>query len=91
MRGKGVDINYGDFAENLTIKGIDLAKIPIGQKLQVGEDVILEISQIGKECHEGCAIREQVGDCVMPREGVFSKVIKGGLVRIGDKIRLIND
>ncbi|UCH89791.1 MAG: MOSC domain-containing protein [Thermoplasmata archaeon] len=90
MRGKGVDINYGDFAENLTVKGIDLMSVAVGQRIGVGEAVVLEVSQIGKECHEGCAIREQVGDCVMPREGVFAKVIRGGEVKVGDSIRLID-
>jgi MOSC domain-containing protein YiiM len=89
MRGKGIEINFGDFAENLTVQGIDLSNIDIGQRLQVGSAVVLEITQIGKECHQGCAIRQQVGDCVMPREGVFARVVKGGEVIVGDEVKLI--
>ena len=86
MRGKGVDLKSGDFAENLTVQGIDLKELKIGQRLLVGSEIILEITQIGKECHNDCAIKKQVGDCVMPREGVFAKVIKGGEVKTGDEI-----
>jgi MOSC domain-containing protein YiiM len=86
MRGRGVELHPGDFAENLTIEGIDLVKLPVGQQLSAGAGIILEITQIGKECHQGCAIREQVGDCVMPREGVFARVIKGGPIKPGDSI-----
>ncbi len=73
MRGKGVELHPGDFAENLTIEGIDLKNLKIGQRLRIGSEIILEITQIGKECHNGCAIKQQVGDCVMPREGVFAR------------------
>ena len=90
MRGKGVEINYGDFAENITVKGIDLVKIPIGNKLRIGKDVILEVTQIGKECHSGCEIRKIVGDCVMPREGIFTKVIQGDTISVGDRVELFN-
>ncbi|HCT64561.1 MAG TPA: MOSC domain-containing protein [Lachnospiraceae bacterium] len=76
----------GKFAENLTTEGIELYTLPIGTKLQVGEEVVMEVTQIGKECHEGCAIRELVGDCVMPREGIFTKILKGGKVKAGDEI-----
>ena len=86
MRGKGVELHPGDFAENLTIEGIDLKNLKMGQRLGVGPVVILEITQIGKECHDGCAIKKMVGDCVMPREGVFAKVIKGGEIRTDDTI-----
>jgi MOSC domain-containing protein YiiM len=86
MRGKGVELKPGDFAENLTVKGIDLKALLIGQKLQIGQTVVLEITQKGKECHNDCAIKKQVGDCVMPREGVFAKVIAGGEVKAGDSI-----
>ncbi|MBU1355492.1 MAG: methyltransferase domain-containing protein [Candidatus Edwardsbacteria bacterium] len=88
MRGKGVELHPGDFAENLTIKGIDLKNLKIGQQLKIASEIILEITQIGKECHNGCAIKQQVGDCVMPREGVFARVIKGGGAKIGDKITI---
>jgi MOSC domain-containing protein YiiM len=77
MRGRGVELPYGAFAENITTRGIDLATVPVGGLLHVGES-ILEVTQIGKECHQGCAIREAVGDCVMPRRGVFARVLKGG-------------
>ena len=79
---------HGVFAENITTEGIELYTIPVGTQLKVGECVI-EISQIGKECHEGCAIQKLVGKCVMPREGIFAKVIKGGKVFEGDSIELL--
>ena len=77
MRGRGVEIGHGDFAENLTTRGVDLAALPIGTRLSVG-DAVLEVTQIGKQCHHGCAIYRAVGDCVMPREGIFTRVIRGG-------------
>ena len=77
MRGKGIDLDYGDFAENITTDGIPLHNLPVGTKIYLG-DTVMEITQIGKECHHGCAIYQAVGDCVMPRKGVFAKVIKGG-------------
>ncbi len=79
MREKLDTIVPGDFAENITTRGIDLASLPLGTRLAIGE-VVLEISQIGKECHSGCAIREKTGDCVMPRRGVFAVVVRGGEV-----------
>lgn len=79
---------HGVFAENITTEGIELFTIPVGTKLKIGECVI-EITQIGKECHEGCAIQKLVGKCVMPREGVFATVLKGGKVFEGDKIEII--
>lgn len=91
MRGRGVELHPGDFAENLTVKGIDLRSLAIGQRLTVGTTVVLEITQIGKECHNDCAIKRQVGDCVMPREGVFARVVVGGEVRAGDAISLAGD
>jgi MOSC domain-containing protein YiiM len=79
MIKKGAKVTYGDFAENITTQGIDLANLPIGTILNIG-DVILEVTQIGKECHEHCAIFRQVGDCVMPRKGIFTRVLKGGKI-----------
>lgn len=79
MRGKGVELDPGIFAENLTTRGVDLSALPIGTRLYVG-DAELELTQVGKECHHGCAIFQAVGDCVMPRRGVFVKVIKGGRI-----------
>lgn len=86
MRALGLDLRPGDFAENITTEGIELLSLPVGTRLAVGDEVILEISQIGKECHVGCAIFRQVGRCIMPREGVFARVIRGGRVRAGDEI-----
>ena len=77
MREKLDTLSPGDFAENITTRGIDLPSLPVGTRLMIG-DVVLEISQIGKECHSGCAIREKTGDCVMPRRGIFARVVKGG-------------
>jgi MOSC domain-containing protein YiiM len=88
MRSKGFDLNPGDFAENITTMGINLVSIPIGTRFNVGQEVILEMTQIGKECHAACAIRQQVGDCIMPREGVFARVIRGGRVKAGDDIKV---
>ena len=89
MRQLGLDVGPGDFAENLTTEGIDLVSLPVGTRLSVGEEVTLEITQIGKECHTRCAIFRQVGQCVMPEEGVFARVIRGGVVEAGDSIRAI--
>lgn len=85
MRAMGLDVNAGDFAENITTVGINLVSLPIGARLQIGETV-LEVTQIGKECHTRCAIYYQAGDCVMPKEGIFAKVISGGMIRPGDAI-----
>ena len=86
IRAKGLDVQYGDFAENLTTEGIDLPSLPVGTRLKVGSECILEVTQIGKVCHERCNIFYAVGDCVMPREGIFAKVLIGGEVQVGDLI-----
>lgn len=86
MREKGLKVGFGDFAENITTEGIDLLNTAKGATLKLGEDVILEVTQIGKECHSRCAIYYQVGDCVMPKEGVFARVVQGGIVKTGDNI-----
>jgi len=91
MRSLGFDVGPGDFAENLTCEGIDLVSLSIGTEISIGNEIILEISQIGKECHSGCAIFRQIGRCIMPKEGVFTRVIHGGLVRAGDQIRVGKD
>jgi MOSC domain-containing protein YiiM len=91
MRKLGLNLGPGAFAENLTTEGIDIASIPVGTKIVVGKEVILEISQIGKECHAGCAIFRQVGKCIMPNEGVFARVVKGGTITSGDKIRVMEN
>ena len=87
MRQLGFELKPGDFAENITTEGIDLVSMPVGTKILAGDEVVLEMSQIGKECHAACAIRRQVGDCIMPREGIFAKVIHGGTLKPGDSIR----
>ncbi|HAJ80553.1 MAG TPA: MOSC domain-containing protein [Fibrobacteres bacterium] len=79
MRAKGFDVHPGDFAENITTRGIVLPELPIGARLNIGE-AILEVTQIGKECHKGCEIMKQTGDCVMPKRGIFAKVIYGGVI-----------
>jgi len=79
----------GDFAENITTEGIDLADLKLGDKLRVGNRVILEISKIGKECHKYCAVYHKIGDCIMPREGIFAKVLKGSNIAIGDSIEVV--
>lgn len=80
---------HGMFAENITTEGITLHTLPVGQRLQIGKEAVIEISQIGKECHEGCAIRQLVGQCIMPKEGVFARVICGGTVKAGDEILIL--
>ena len=87
MRGKGLELEPGAFAENITTLGIDLVHLPVGTRLIAGETE-LEVTQIGKKCHQGCAIFQQVGDCIMPREGIFAKVIIPGMIRRGDSITI---
>jgi MOSC domain-containing protein YiiM len=87
MVAAGAQVVPGDFAENLTVEGLEVMTLPVGTRLKVGE-VELEITQIGKTCHKGCAIRELVGDCVMPREGVFARVLTEGVVKVGDVIEV---
>jgi len=88
MDGGGREFKPGDFAENITTRGIDLPHLPVGTRLQAGSEVILEITQIGKKCHSGCAIFKEVGNCIMPKEGVFARVIQGGTIRPGDGIQV---
>lgn len=80
---------HGMFAENITTEGIVLHKLPVGTKLKIGKNAVIEITQIGKECHDGCAIKELVGQCIMPREGIFAKVLIGGTVKENDEITII--
>lgn len=91
MQGLGFNVGPGDFAENLTTEGMEIASLPIGTEVHVGKGAILEITQIGKECHIGCAIFQQIGQCIMPKEGVFAKVIRGGVVKAGDEIKVGKD
>jgi MOSC domain-containing protein YiiM len=88
MREMGLELSAGAFAENITTEGMELKTLPIGTRLQIGE-TIQEVSKIGKECHHGCAIKQQTGTCVMPTEGIFTRVIRGGLVKVGDEIILL--
>jgi MOSC domain-containing protein YiiM len=88
MRALGLNVTAGDFAENITTSGIVLVTLPIGSRLQIGE-TLLEVTQIGKECHTRCAIFYQAGDCVMPKEGIFAKVITGGVIKPGDEIKTV--
>ncbi|MDD4363232.1 MAG: MOSC domain-containing protein [Atribacterota bacterium] len=90
MRDKGFQINFGDFAENIATEGIILNQLPIGTKLEVGENVLLEITQIGKKCHHDCEIKQKIGDCVMPKEGIFAKVLKGGEIKAGDSMKVLS-
>jgi MOSC domain-containing protein YiiM len=86
IRRRGLDVNYGDFAENLTTEGIELFTLPVGTKITVGADVLLEVTQIGKTCLAPCAIFHAVGDCVMPKEGIFVRVLSEGVISVGDEI-----
>lgn len=91
MRSLGFDVGPGTFAENLTTEGIDLVLLPVGTEISIGKEALLEVTQIGKECHTGCAIYRQIGKCIMPKEGVFARVIRGGLVMSGDEIGIEKD
>ena len=89
MIAKGFDhLKFGDFAENITTEGIELFTLPIGTRLKVGE-CILEVTQIGKKCHSGCQIKTITGDCVMPREGIFAKVIEEGTIFVNDNVTIL--
>lgn len=87
FRARGARVEYGAFGENLVVDGIDFRSLPVGTVLRVG-GAVLQMTQIGKECHQHCAIYQQVGDCIMPREGVFACVIKGGVIRVGDEMHV---
>ncbi|MBE0415956.1 MAG: MOSC domain-containing protein [Dehalococcoidia bacterium] len=87
MRELGLEVGPGDFAENVTTKGLNLVSLPLGTRISLGENAILEVTQIGKECHTPCAIYHQVGMCIMQQEGVFARVIRSGLIKVGDEVR----
>jgi len=91
MRAKGLNVGPGSFAENLTTQDIALLSLPVGSRVRIGSDVVLEITQHGKVCHDRCAIYEIAGDCIMPREGIFAKVIRGGQVKVGDAIEVLEE
>ena len=84
----GLDVGPGDFAENITTSGMDLVRLPVGTVLRVGNGIRLEVTQIGKVCHGGCSIFELAGDCVMPREGIFARVLAGGTIKSGDLVAI---
>lgn len=88
FRNKGANVNFGAFGENLVVEGIDVEKLPVGQKIKIG-DVLLEVTQIGKKCHDKCNIYYQVGDCIMPKNGIFTKVLSGGIVKVSDDCILV--
>ena len=88
MQALGLEVGEGDFAENITTQGLDLVSLPIGTRFTIGE-TLLEVTHIGKECHTRCAIFYQAGDCVMPKEGIFARVLSGGVVRPGDEIEVL--
>jgi MOSC domain-containing protein YiiM len=89
MRALGLNVNAGSFAENITTQGLSLVDLPVGARLRLGE-ALVEVTQIGKECHDRCAIYYQAGDCVMPREGIFVRVHEGGRVQVGDDIEVLS-
>jgi len=91
MVAKGAKVKAGDFAENITTEGIDLRALTLGGKLKLGEISEVEITQFGKECHNHCEVFKQIGDCVMPREGIFAKVTKPGEIKVGDIVEVLND
>lgn len=88
-RERGLDVTFGDFAENIATEGVDWGSLPVGRQLQLGDSALVEITQIGKECHSRCAIYYRSGDCIMPREGVFARVIRRGTIRRGDALRIL--
>ncbi|MBR2779691.1 MAG: MOSC domain-containing protein [Firmicutes bacterium] len=90
FRSRGGQVEFGAFGENLVVEGYHFRELPLGTVFQIG-DVLLEMTQIGKECHSHCQIFHLVGDCIMPREGVFAKVLRGGTVRKGDTISIVED
>jgi MOSC domain-containing protein YiiM len=85
-RSNGLEVTFGDFAENIATSGIDWQNIPVGTQLRLGDHVRVEVTQIGKECHTRCAIYYKAGDCIMPKEGIFARVLEGGKIRLGDII-----
>jgi MOSC domain-containing protein YiiM len=89
MQKMGLDVGPGDFAENITTQGMDLVSLPVGTKLRIGSEALGEVTQIGKECHTKCAIFQQAGDCVMPKEGIFIRVLEGGPLKVGDAVEVL--
>jgi MOSC domain-containing protein YiiM len=89
-KGDGLDVGFGDFAENIATVGIDWKSVPVGTLVKLGSTAVVEITQIGKECHKKCAIYYQAGDCIMPKEGVFARVLKGGRIACGDPVERVD-
>ena len=85
-RSRGLEVNFGDFAENIATAGVEWLSVPVGTRFQIGRFAMVEITQIGKECHNKCAIYYKAGDCIMPKEGVFARVLRGGEIRTGDEL-----
>jgi MOSC domain-containing protein YiiM len=90
-KDRGLNVTFGDFAENFATEGVDWKNIPIGTRLKLGDTTLVEVTQIGKECHNKCAIYYQAGDCIMPKEGIFAKVLEGGTVNKGDDIHILEN
>ena len=90
-REKGLDVTFGDFAENIATSGIDWKKMPVGTNVRLGESAVVEITQIGKKCHKKCEIYYQAGECIMPKEGVFGRVLEKGTIRCGDDIQIVKN
>ena len=90
-REQGLDVAFGDFAENIATSGVDWVTKPVGTKVLLGDAVLVEITQIGKECHNKCAIYYQAGDCIMPKEGIFARVLEGGKIKCGDPVRIVTE
>ncbi len=88
-RDQGLDVTFGDFAENIATSGIDWQEMPVGTRVRLGDTALVEIAQIGKECHNRCAIYYMAGDCIMPKEGIFARVLKGGKIQSGDEIHVV--
>lgn len=90
-REQGLDVGFGDFAENIATRGIEWKRVPLGTRVRLGNTVLLEVTQIGKECHSRCAIYYRAGDCIMPREGIFARVLTGGVIHCGDTISITQE
>ena len=88
-RTKGADVAFGAFGENLIVEGFDLRNVPVDSEIRIGDAVRLKVTQIGKECHSHCAIYQRMGDCIMPREGIFAEVLTGGMIRVGDCVEVV--
>ena len=89
FREKGADVDFGAFGENLIVEGFDLRNVPVDSEIRIGDAVRLKVTQIGKECHSHCAIYQRMGDCIMPREGIFAEVLTGGMIRVGDCVEVV--